>query len=82
MSEESTCPKCRGTMEEGFLPDQMYQLLGQLLWISGKPEPSGLFGQGVKVVGREFYAVRSLRCTSCGFLEMYADRKPIGDRHP
>jgi len=81
MSERSICPKCSGTVGEGFLLDQNYQTLRQSLWISGAPEAGGLLGQSVKISGKEIYAVRSLRCTACGFLEVYADRKPIHD-HP
>lgn len=72
-----SCPKCSGTMEGGFLLNQSYAVLRQVLWTSGTPEKGGLFGRGLRTSDRATYAVRSLRCARCGFLESYADATPL-----
>ena len=64
------CPKCRGSMAEGFILDQAYG--GRLVsgWVEGKPQKS--FWVGVKLDGRKPVEIAAWRCTSCGFLENYA----------
>jgi Domain of unknown function (DUF6487) len=65
-----TCPKCQGTMTEGFLLDTIYDgnKVGQ--WFEGIPQ-IGFLGS-VKLRGRKKFDVRSWRCERCGFLENYA----------
>ena len=65
------CPKCSGEMTEGFtLEIGAYDSSSQETWIEGKPEYE--FWQGLKTSGKNRYAVTSLRCSKCGFLEQYA----------
>ena len=68
-----TCPKCQGQMQEGFILDhsQAHRLVSR--WIAGSPEPGFWFGP--KVYGKEQHPIQSYRCTSCGFLELYATGK-------
>ena len=64
------CPKCRASMDEGFIKDETY---GQVLaskWVEGPPEKS--FWTGTKTKGKEQVQVRTYRCSSCGYLESYA----------
>lgn len=44
-------------------------------WVAGEPvqaELLGIVGANVDVEGRHQFFVRSYRCDSCGFLELYA----------
>jgi hypothetical protein len=74
------CPKCNGSMEEGFLPDASRGVIQDTKWVRGKPEPHWL--GGVKSPDQKFLgglkdstackSVISYRCQKCGFLENYA----------
>jgi hypothetical protein len=69
MSEH--CPKCDGTMKEGFLVDRRQGVQKSLpLWVEGQPQlwPWG----SLKIRGRTRHAVVTRRCTKCGYLESYA----------
>lgn len=65
------CPKCRGKMEEGFVPDLIkYGAVAQSTWIEGAPERS--LWAGMKTKGKKHFKVTTLRCSGCGYLEHYA----------
>ncbi len=64
------CPKCQGTMQEGFLLDETYGTRGQADWVEGAPEKS--IWTGVKLGDRMRLPVETWRCGRCGFLESYA----------
>ena len=64
------CPKCRSTMEEGFIKDQGHGTVHPSQWVEGAPETS--FWTGIKTRGKEQFAVATYRCSSCGYLESYA----------
>ena len=65
------CPKCEGTMEEGFIADRRSRLLSDASqWVEGAPE--GFLFLGVKTGGRDKHRVAAYRCTRCGYLEQYA----------
>ncbi len=64
------CPKCRGTMEPGFVLDHTYGENRQSTWVEGPPERS--FWTGLKTRGKERLVITTHRCTSCGYLESYA----------
>ena len=66
---DNVCPKCKGDMEEGFILDVTHGYRLASRWIAGAPEKSFW---GIKMKGRRQLVVRTLRCTSCGFLESYA----------
>ena len=71
MDQNTKCPKCGGSLEEGFIPDAT---------LPGGSEPSAWYQgplerstwMGVKTVGKAHYQVRVYRCNQCGFLESYA----------
>jgi len=56
------CPKCHGEMEHG-------QLVGVVHWA---PVPAEASLKVRLVSGLKMMRVDGLRCTKCGFLEMYA----------
>lgn len=60
------CPKCRAGMARAFLysPDTG----GRVKVMDGEPGWLKMFGIGARSVDLEL-----MRCTSCGFVEMYAD---------
>ena len=65
------CPKCTGSMEEGFILD--YGDSGAVhspKWQPGEPKKS--FWTGVKQNKGEQLQVSTYRCKRCGFLESYA----------
>lgn len=59
-------------MEPGFVLDQTYGANTQSSWIEGAPERS--VWTGIKLKGRERYAVTTFRCSTCGYLESYASQ--------
>jgi len=63
--EQKTCPKCKGEMEKGFLPDARYAGTGRIHWADK------IVHLKLKPVN-QMYPVDAYRCTSCGFLESYA----------
>ena len=65
------CPKCQGTMAEGFIKDMGHGAIYASEWVEGAPEQSFWTG-GVKARGKEQRPVITFRCEKCGFLEFYA----------
>ncbi len=66
----TSCPKCAGPMEEGFILDVVQRAYRQASWVAGRPEPS--FWAGLKLKGKIRRQVVTLRCQLCGYLESYA----------
>ncbi|HMK80735.1 MAG TPA: hypothetical protein VK438_13855 [Xanthobacteraceae bacterium] len=66
----STCPKCQGAMESGFVPDYSYATILPQRWTEGPVNKS--FLGNLKVKGRRQLPVTADRCTKCGYLEFYA----------
>ena len=66
MKTPSKCPKCGAEMQEGFILEHR----NAVRWIAGKPELS--FLGDIKVEGRVQRHIQSYRCSSCGYLESYA----------
>jgi predicted nucleic-acid-binding Zn-ribbon protein len=64
-----TCPKCRGRMQAGYVPDFGTAVV-QGSWFEGVPE-KGLLGN-LKLRGKDKYPITVHRCSSCGYLESYA----------
>lgn len=71
----SACPKCGGTMEEGFVRDSTYGGHVESKWVEGDIQKS--FWTGLKLKGRVQHPITAHRCERCGFLEFYA--KPRTD---
>jgi hypothetical protein len=66
------CPKCQGSMVEGFTIDHGHSNARQVSsWIEGPPQKS--FWLGLKISGRRKLAIKTFRCERCGFLENYAN---------
>ena len=64
------CPKCQGTMEEGFIIDRMQGGALPESWFRGLPDKSFWFGTVSR--GITNYQIAAFRCTECGFLESFA----------
>lgn len=65
-----TCPKCSGSMAEGFLLENVHGYNAAAEWVEGAPEKS--IWTGLKIGGRTRHKVQTWRCGRCGFLESYA----------
>ena len=65
------CPKCGSGMEQGFVVDGLGH--GSRLvshWAAGAPMKS--FLAGIKLDAEQIVPIGTYRCTSCGYLELYA----------
>jgi hypothetical protein len=71
---EPNCPKCLRAMEAGFIPDRSYSATLLSSWVEGPPT-KGLLGN-LKLSGKRQFPITVYRCTSCGYLESYADATP------
>jgi predicted nucleic-acid-binding Zn-ribbon protein len=67
MTEHKACPKCEGTIEQGFIPSLGR---GQLLWFAGVPPAT--YRESF-MFGRKALTVTTYRCLACGYLESYAE---------
>ncbi len=67
------CPKCRGEMQPGFIPDFRYGTTLVSAWYEGYPKTYTLPFLGIKVSPRGGVPIRAFRCSGCGFLELFAD---------
>jgi hypothetical protein len=65
------CPKCRASMEPGFVLDRNRFDDRQSTWMEGTLE-SNIWTGSVKTSEREQIPVTTYRCTGCGYLESYA----------
>lgn len=65
-----SCPKCQGSMAEGYILDSAHGYNAVSNWIEGAPVKS--MWTGVKLGKRKSLPVQSWRCGRCGFLEFYA----------
>ena len=66
----SRCPKCDGSMTDGFILDEGYGTYRVSTWQAGEPRKS--IWQGIKQNKQEQLKVSTRRCQRCGFLESYA----------
>ena len=64
-----SCPRCQGSMSEGFIFGERQGMPTVSSWVEGAPE-KGMFG--VKLRKRKRIEVATWRCGRCGFLESYA----------
>jgi len=72
------CPKCQGTMVQGFIADfaDMGQNANVSTWVEGPPHRSLFFG--TKAPTDKRVPIGTYRCSACGYLESYA--RPEFDR--
>ena len=69
MSRES-CPRCKGSMEEGLVVDETHHnRAAQPHWVPG-PVAHGFWG--LKLSGKRRHPVTTWRCTQCGYLQSFA----------
>ena len=67
----TSCPKCNGSMTEGFVVDQGdYGAAHVSRYQPGAPSRS--FWTGLKQNAQEQVEITTMRCNRCGFLEHYA----------
>jgi uncharacterized protein DUF6487 len=69
-SRSLSCPRCGGSMEQGFIVDEGYGKKLVSAWIAGEPQKS--FWMGLRVSAGERVEVATYRCRQCGYLESYA----------
>ncbi len=74
MSQSKQCPKCSGSMTEGFVVDATHGGVAVSSWIEGAPERS--MWTGLKLSGKSRSEIATWRCNRCGFLEHYAAEAP------
>ena len=67
------CPKCKGEMAQGFVPDYYQTGIFVTGWHPGQPQKS--FWNRTKVLESKCLPIGAFRCQECGFLEFYADPK-------
>jgi DNA-directed RNA polymerase subunit RPC12/RpoP len=69
------CGKCSSEMNRGFIADRSDASYMQTLFVEGEPEHAQLFGirgDNLNVSGKTLYPLRALRCSRCGYVEIYA----------
>jgi predicted nucleic-acid-binding Zn-ribbon protein len=71
-----SCVKCGSQMVKGYAADHgnNSSVFGTM-WFDGEPEQAKLFGltgDNLTVDRSQKKTVRGLRCTRCGYLELYA----------
>ena len=72
MTTKHECPKCKSRMEPGLLIDHTHHgLRTRQTWIAGEMK-EGWLGREKMPSGR-VENVTTWRCTSCGYLESYAE---------
>lgn len=64
------CPKCDGSMSEGFVLDEGYGHYRVTRWQPGAPKKS--IWTGIKQKKADQLKVSTRRCDRCGYLELYA----------
>jgi ribosomal protein S27AE len=74
--QSKECPKCAGSMAEGFVLDRSHGSVGVSSWVEGTAEKS--VWTGVKLAGRPQSPIATWRCGRCGFLESYSADGPEG----
>jgi hypothetical protein len=67
---KTTCAKCGGRMEQGFVPDAGQHASNVSVWVEGAPLKS--FWGGVKVKREAQRRIETWRCGRCHYLESYA----------
>jgi rubredoxin len=70
METTTTCPKCSGRMATGFVLDSSHPAILVSRWVAGLPQKSWL--TGIKLP-TEPLPITTFRCSSCGYLESYAN---------
>ena len=65
----NSCPKCQGSMTEGFVATDKDGARSVSTWVEGAPDKRWY---GIKIGGKVKHEIQTWRCGRCGFLESYA----------
>jgi len=65
------CPKCDGSMVQGFIPDRAHTGSFLMRWHEGRPKQG--FWNEMKCRWSRTLPIAAFRCEECGYLELYAD---------
>ncbi len=71
---QQPCLRCGGVMQQGFVPEHKRFSAWASVWVEGTPEWSARGGDAV-TRDRATFLIRAYRCTSCGYLEFYANEE-------
>jgi hypothetical protein len=74
MAQAKECPKCAGTMVNGYMVDRTHGGATVSSWVEGAPQKS--VWVGLKLTGLTPIEITTWRCRRCGFIESYADGDP------
>jgi hypothetical protein len=77
MALELNCLRCKGPMKRGFLLDYSDGSHYAANWIEGIPEKSQWGAKDSVKIPRARIEVATYRCSSCGYLESYANSPAI-----
>ncbi len=69
MMRSNSCPKCQGTMEEGFTLTGRDTYRRAAGWVAGRPRKNWLLGLRLP---HKPIDIQSWRCGRCGYLESFA----------
>ena len=70
MLRSNSCPKCQGSMTEGFIVDtNQHGSNSVTAWVEGAPDKRWY---GLKLGKKTKIEIQTWRCGRCGFLESYA----------
>jgi len=65
----NSCPKCQGSMSEGFIATEKSGTSAVSNWVQGAPDKRWW---GIKLGKKAQHEIQTWRCGRCGFLESYA----------
>jgi hypothetical protein len=65
----SSCERCGGSMEQGFVLDESYGRRIAAKWVEGVAQ---YWLWNLRLGGKRQLEIASYRCRRCGFLESYA----------
>ena len=71
MAKISKCPKCNGSMQEGWIPDWSHGGIRCLEWTPGQPEHAWL---GNYKTPTDRAPIIAYSCCDCGYIELYVSR--------
>lgn len=74
MAQPRECPKCSGSMAEGFVVDDTYGGAVVSSWVEGPPAKNKW--TGLSLTGTARSEITTWRCNRCGFLEHFAAAAP------
>ncbi len=68
------CPKCHALMVQGFIVDRDHGGSRKVSsWVEGAPRKA--FWSGTNAPDEKHVPIGTFRCSGCGYLESFADRR-------